>query len=153
VARPRARILLVEDEPALVITLVDRLTAERYDVESAADGERALARLGQASFDLVILDLMLPGRDGSDVCRELRAQGSSVPILMLTARAQVVDRVVGLKLGADDYLTKPFDMSELLARVEALLRRGRPATGRSEGTYAFGDVRVDLRRAQVVREG
>ncbi len=151
-APPRARILLVEDEPALVLTLSDRLKAERYDVEAVGDGEPALARLGQASFDLVVLDLMLPGRDGYEVCRELRARGSSIPVLMLTARAQIVDRVVGLKLGADDYLVKPFHMSELLARVEALLRRGRPAAGRSEGTYAFGDVRVDFRRAEVIRQ-
>jgi two-component system alkaline phosphatase synthesis response regulator PhoP len=96
---------------------------------------------------------MLPGRDGYEVCRALRAQGLSVPVLMLTARAQVVDRVVGLKLGADDYLVKPFDMAELLARVEALLRRGRAEGGRSQGTFAFGDVRVDFRRAEVVRDG
>ena len=150
---PRARLLLVEDEPALVLTLVDRLRAERYEVEAVGDGERALERLGQSSFDLVLLDLMLPGRDGYEVCREIRARGSSVPVLMLTARAQVVDRVVGLKLGADDYLVKPFDLAELLARVEALLRRARPAGTRPEGTYAFGDVRVDFRRAEVTREG
>ncbi len=150
---PRARILLVEDEPALVLTLTDRLEAERFEIETAGDGERALARLGQASFDLVILDVMLPGRDGFEVCRDLRARGLSLPVLMLTARAQVVDRVVGLRLGADDYLVKPFDMSELLARIEALLRRGRPAAGRAERTYAFGDVRVDFRRAEVVRQG
>jgi two-component system, OmpR family, alkaline phosphatase synthesis response regulator PhoP len=150
---PRARILLVEDEPALVLTLVDRLEAERYEVEAVGDGESALERLGQSSFDLVLLDVMLPGRDGFEVCREARARGLAVPVLMLTARAQVVDRVVGLKLGADDYLVKPFDMSELLARVEALLRRGKPAGGRPQGTYAFGDVRVDFRRAEVTREG
>jgi len=149
--QPRARILLVEDEPALVLTLADRLRAERYEVEAVGDGETALGRLGQASFDLVLLDVMLPGRDGYDVCRELRARGSYVPVLMLTARGQVVDRVVGLKLGADDYLIKPFDMAELLARVEALLRRGRSAGGRSQGTYAFGELRVDFRRAEVVR--
>jgi two-component system, OmpR family, alkaline phosphatase synthesis response regulator PhoP len=152
-AAPRARLLLVEDEPALVLTLVDRLRAERYEVEAVGDGERALERLGQLSFDLVLLDLMLPGRDGYEVCREIRARGSSVPVLMLTARAQVVDRVVGLKLGADDYLVKPFDLAELLARVEALLRRARPAGTRGEGTYAFGDVRVDFRRAEVTRQG
>jgi DNA-binding response OmpR family regulator len=150
---PRASVLLVEDEPALVLTLADRLKAERYAVEAVGDGEAALARLDQASFDLVVLDLMLPGRDGYEVCRELRARGSSIPVLMLTARAQVEDRVVGLKLGADDYLVKPFHMAELLARIEALLRRGRPAAGRAEGTYAFGDVRVDFRRAEVTRAG
>ena len=101
-------------------------------------GNARWALLDRASFDLVRLDVMLPGRDGFEVCRELRGRGLSLPVLMLTARAQVVDRVIGLKLGADDYLVKPFDMSELLARVEALLRRGRPAAGRAEGTFAFG---------------
>jgi two-component system, OmpR family, alkaline phosphatase synthesis response regulator PhoP len=150
---PRARILLVEDEPALVLTLTDRLRAERYEVDSVSEGEVALASLGRVSYDLVLLDLMLRGIDGYEVCRQLRGRGLTVPVLMLTARAQVVDRVVGLKLGADDYLVKPFDMTELLARVEALLRRGRPAGAGREGTYAFGDVRVDFRRVEVVRAG
>ena len=153
IGTPRARLLLVEDEPALVLTLADRLRAERYEVEAVGDGEHALALLDRASFDLVLLDVMLPGRDGFEVCRELRARDLSIPVLMLTARAQVVDRVVGLKLGADDYLVKPFDMAELLARIEALLRRGRPAAGRAEGTFAFGDIRVDFRRAEVLRHG
>ena len=130
-----------------MLTLTDRLRAERYEVDSVSEGEVALASLGRVSYDLVLLDLMLRGIDGYEVCRQLRAQGLTVPVLMLTARAQVVDRVVGLKLGADDYLVKPFDMTELLARVEALLRRGRSVGGGREGTYAFGDVRVDFRRA------
>ena len=149
----RARVLLVEDEPGLVLTLTDRLRAERYDVDAVPDGEDALAHLARGSYDLVLLDLMLRGIDGYEVCRRLRARGLTVPVLMLTARAQVVDRVVGLKLGADDYLVKPFDMAELLARVEALLRRGRPVSSGREGTYAFGDVHVDFRRAEVVRAG
>jgi two-component system alkaline phosphatase synthesis response regulator PhoP len=136
-----------------VLTLTDRLRAERYEVDAVSEGEVALASLGRASYDLVLLDLMLRGIDGYEVCRQLRARGLTVPVLMLTARAQVVDRVVGLKLGADDYLVKPFDMTELLARVEALLRRGRSVGGGREGTYAFGDVRVDFRRAEVVRAG
>lgn len=151
---PRApaarRILLVEDEPSLVLTLTDRLSREGYVVESATDGEKGLEMALAGSFDLVILDVMLPGRDGMDVCRELRQRGLQVPVLMLTARSQVVDRVVGLKLGADDYLTKPFDMMELLARIEALLRRSRSTAG-GAGTFAFGDVRVDFRRAEVTR--
>jgi DNA-binding response OmpR family regulator len=117
------RILLVEDEPSLVLTVSDRLLSEGYQVETAGDGDTALSRALAEAFDLVILDVMLPGRDGFEVCRELRSRGSQVPVLMLTARSQVIDRVVGLKLGADDYLTKPFEMIELLARVEALLRR------------------------------
>ena len=150
---PAPRILLVEDEPSLVLTLTDRLEAEGYRVETAGDGEEALARAAAGAFDLVILDVMLPGRNGFDVCRDLRQRGLQVPILMLTARAQVVDRVVGLKLGADDYLTKPFEMLELLARVEALLRRARTPIAPSVGAYAFGDVQVDFRRAEVSRGG
>jgi len=145
------RILLVEDEPSLVLTLSDRLLSEGYRIETAGDGDTALSRALEESFDLIILDVLLPGRDGFEVCRELRSRGSQVPVLMLTARSQVVDRVVGLKLGADDYLTKPFEMIELLARVEALLRRGRAPV--AAGTYAFGEVRVDFRRAEVLRDG
>jgi two-component system, OmpR family, alkaline phosphatase synthesis response regulator PhoP len=147
------RILLVEDEPSLVTTLTDRLVAEGYDVESVGDGEQALAHPAAEFADLVILDVMLPGKSGFDVCRDLRQRGVRTPILMLTARSQVVDRVVGLKLGADDYLTKPFEMIELLARVEALLRRGKSPVAAANGTYAFGDIRVDFRRADVVRGG
>src|SRR2546422_8112180 len=120
-----SRILLIEDEPGLVLTLSDLLAAEGYTVESATDGLTGLAKATSESFDRIILDVMLPGKNGFDVCREIRQRGSDVAILMLTAKTQVIDRVVGLKLGADDYLTKPFDPSELLARVEALLRRGR----------------------------
>ena len=147
------RILLVEDEPSLVLTLSDRLAAEGYRVETAGDGETAIERASGEPFDLVILDVMLPGADGFEVCRELRARGLPVPVLMLTARSQVVDRVVGLKLGADDYLTKPFEMIELLARVEALLRRSRAAQLAPAGVHAFGDVLVDFRRAEVRRGG
>ncbi len=153
-ATPRVapRLLLVEDEPSLLLTLSDRLVAEGYAVELRGDGESALELLRERPFDLLILDVMLPGIDGFEVCRELRRAGLTLPVLMLTARSQVVDRVVGLKLGADDYLTKPFDMAELLARVEALLRRrGEGSTGLS--SYEFGDVRVDLRRAEVTRAG
>jgi len=150
---PAPRILLVEDEPSLVVTLTDRLEAEGYRVEASGDGDEALARAAAGAFDLVVLDVMLPGRNGFDVCRDLRQRGLQVPILMLTARAQVVDRVVGLKLGADDYLTKPFEMLELLARVEALLRRARTPIAPSVGAYAFGDVQVDFRRAEVRRAG
>jgi two-component system alkaline phosphatase synthesis response regulator PhoP len=150
---PPRRILLVEDEPSLVLTLSDRLIAEGYRVETAGDGDEALARAEVGGFDLILLDVMLPGKNGFDVCRDLRQRGIHAPVLMLTARAQVVDRVVGLKLGADDYLTKPFDMMELLARVEALLRRARAPLAGSAETYAFGDVQVDFRRAEVRRDG
>ena len=117
------RILLVEDEPGLVLTLTDRLTSEGYNVESARDGDAGFERASNEAFDAIILDVMLPRKNGFDVCRDLRQRGVNTPILMLTARGQVVDKVVGLKLGADDYLTKPFEMIELLARVEALMRR------------------------------
>jgi len=145
------RVLLVEDEPSLVLTVSDRLLSEGYQVETAGDGDTALSRALAEPFDLVILDVMLPGRDGFEVCRELRSRGGQVPVLMLTARSQVIDRVVGLKLGADDYLTKPFEMIELLARVEALLRRSPAPAVSSAGAYTFGDVRVDFRRAEVFR--
>jgi two-component system, OmpR family, alkaline phosphatase synthesis response regulator PhoP len=150
---PAPRILLVEDEPSLVLTLTDRLVAEGYRVETADDGNAALARIDAGSFDLVLLDVMLPGKNGFDVCRDLRQRGLSLPVLMLTARSQVIDRVVGLKLGADDYLTKPFEMIELLARVEALLRRARAPLAPATGTYSFGAVEVDFRRAEVTRGG
>lgn len=152
-AAPARRILLVEDEPSLVLTLSDRLVAEGYRVETVGDGLEALARAETGAYDLIVLDVMLPGKNGFDVCRDLRQRGLQVPVLMLTARTQVVDRVVGLKLGADDYLSKPFEMIELLARIEALLRRARaPLSGTAE-TYAFGGVQVDFRRAELRRNG
>ncbi|MBK5297040.1 MAG: response regulator transcription factor [Vicinamibacteria bacterium] len=146
------RVLLVEDEPGLVMTLTDRLAAEGYDVVSATDGDTGLQRACSEVFDVVLLDGMLPGRDGFDVCRTLRQRNVVTPILMLTARGQVVDRVVGLKLGADDYLVKPFEMTELLARVEALLRRVPPVPAQAEA-YQFGDVHIDFRKAEVRRLG
>jgi two-component system alkaline phosphatase synthesis response regulator PhoP len=146
------KILLVEDEPGLVLTLTDRLAGEGYTVEAVSDGETALERADDGSFDLIILDVMLPGKNGFDVCRDLRQKGVQTPVLMLTARSQVVDKVVGLKLGADDYLTKPFDMMELLARVEALMRRAPDRKVGSPDSYRFGDVRVDFRRAEVTLE-
>lgn len=146
------RILVVEDEPALVLTLTDRLRAEGYEVEAAQSGDLGLQRARQGSFDLVLLDVALPGKNGFDVLRDMRQQKITTPVLMLTARGQVVDRVLGLKLGADDYLPKPFDMMELLARIEALRRRGAAAPGPA-GSYSFDDVRVDFRRAEVHKAG
>ncbi|MCP3961385.1 MAG: response regulator transcription factor [bacterium] len=148
-----ARILLVEDEPSLVLTLSDRLLSEGYQVETAGDGERGLEMAIGGSFDLVLLDVMLPRKNGFDVCRDLRQRGLQMPILMLTAKGQVVDKVVGLKLGADDYLTKPFDMMELMARIESLLRRARTPIAPAAGNYAFGEITVDFRRVEVVRDG
>ena len=144
------RVLLVEDEASLVLALTDRLEAEGYVVTAVGDGDAGLATASSDDFDLVILDGMLPGRDGYDVCRTLRRRGVRTPVLMLSARGQIVDRVVGLQLGADDYLTKPFDVSELLARMEALLRRAVPA---GLHTYRFGEVTVNTRAAEVIKGG
>jgi two-component system alkaline phosphatase synthesis response regulator PhoP len=146
------RVLLVEDEPGLLLTLTDRLSNEGYVVETASDGEAGLHRAAGESFDLIILDVMLPRLNGFDVCRDLRQRGVSTPIIMLTARGQVVDKVIGLKLGADDYLTKPFEMIELLARIESLLRRAPAIPAPPTETYQFGAVRVDFRRAEIERD-
>ena len=149
-----ARILLVEDEPGLQLTLSDRLRREGYQVDTAGDGALGLEKAASNAYDLVLLDVMLPRKNGFDVLRDLRQRGVETPVMMLTARGQVVDTVVGLKLGADDYLAKPFEMMELLARVEARLRRrATPApavTGAAE-SYQFGDVRIDYRSAEVFR--
>ena len=147
------RVLLVEDEAGLRLTLSDRLASEGYVVETAPDGEAGLASAASGGYDLIVLDVMLPRMNGFDVCRAVRQRGVTTPILMLTARGQVVDKVVGLKLGADDYLTKPFETIELMARLEALLRRqpSHPLPG-SE-VYRFGDIVVDFRRAEVLRGG
>lgn len=144
-----SHILLIEDEPGLVITVTDLLAGAGYEVDSAADGESGLAKALARHFDLIILDVMLPKKSGLDVCRDLRQKGADIAILMLTAKTQVIDRVVGLKLGADDYLTKPFDPSELLARVEALLRRVQKENRIPVRTFQFGDVAVDFERGEV----
>jgi len=148
----KRRILLVEDEPGLVMTLTDRLLKEGYDVESVGNGNSALEKNG-ANFDLIVLDIMLPFSSGLEVCQELRRRGVKTPVLMLTAKSQVLDKVIGLKLGADDYLTKPFEMIELLARLEALLRRSTAAdlvTPLGE-TFQFGEILVNFRTIEVFR--
>lgn len=149
------RILLVEDEPGLILTLTDRLESEGYEVDSRSEGNAALKQALSEPYDLYILDLMLPGKSGLDICQEIRKKEIETPILMLTAKSQVVDKVVGLKLGADDYLTKPFEMPELLARIEALLRRTRfqSADNRDIDTYQFGDIGIDFRKAEVNQNG
>ena len=162
------RVLVIEDEPGLVMALTQRFSSEGYEVEIANDGELGLKLGLNTPFDVIVLDLMLPRRNGFDVCRDLRQRGINTPIIMLTARGQVVDRVVGLKLGADDYLTKPFAMMELLARIEALLRRsgssgalsdvGKLSSGRlsdecwSGEIFRFGSICVDFRRTVVTRD-
>ena len=148
-----AKILIIEDEAGLVTALRDRLRKEGYEVSVAKDGLQGLELASQGNFELILLDLMLPGQSGLTVCQKLRQQGSNTPILMLTARRQTMDKVVGLRTGADDYLTKPFKMAELLARIDALLRRaGRPAE-KKNGRYEFGNVQIDVRKTEVTREG
>ena len=148
------KLLLVEDEKGLVVTLTDRLTTEGYIVESASDGKTGFWLATTERFDAIILDLMLPHSSGLDVCRDLRQRGIKTPLLMLTAKSQLVDKVLGLKLGADDYVTKPFEMPELLARLEALLRRSTVVTSDASGQIVqFGDVTIDFRTAQALRKG
>ena len=147
------RVLVIEDEAGLRLTLSDRLVSEGYAVETADDGAVGLERATREPYDLIVLDVMLPRMNGFDVCRAVRQRGVTTPILMLTARGQVVDKVVGLKLGADDYLTKPFETIELMARLEALLRRVPSSPQPGGDAYRFGDVVVDFRRAEVRRGG
>jgi two-component system alkaline phosphatase synthesis response regulator PhoP len=150
-------ILIVEDEEALRMTLGDRLKSEGYVVDFAADGEQGMEKATQLPFDLIILDIMLPRRSGLDLCTDIRRAGLATPILLLTARSQTSDKVVGFKLGADDYVTKPFDTLELMARIEALLRRApsKSATPSQSGTglYQFGSIVIDMRGTEVTRDG
>ncbi|MGQ0733484.1 MAG: response regulator transcription factor [Acidobacteriota bacterium] len=144
------RILVIEDEPQMLLGLRDNLELEGYDVQTAADGDEGLARAGSFNPDLVILDVMLPKKIGFDVCRELRARGSSTPIVVLTARSAETDKVLGLELGADDYVTKPFSITELLARVRAVLRRTgvqKPVTD----VAVIGDIEIDFKMHQARR--
>ncbi len=149
----RYKILLIEDEPGLCLTLSDRLQKEGYEVEVSNDGESGFGLAANQAYDLILLDLMLPKKNGNDVCRDLRQMGLAIPILMLTARTRTVDKVLGLKIGADDYLTKPFEMQELLARIEALLRRATRTFTSVPLIYQFGNVRVDFRKTEIFRDG
>ena len=144
------RILLVEDEPSAARMMAKGLREQTYAVDVAQDGEGALYQANINDYDLIILDIMLPGKDGFEVCRELRAAGSPVPVLMVTARDTIDDRVGGLDIGADDYLTKPFDFRELLAHIRALLRRGQSL---QPDTIKVDDLEMDTRAQQVRRAG
>lgn len=162
------KILLVEDEAGLRMTVCDRLQAEYYDCTAVVDGKTGFETARSQDFDLILLDVMLPGKNGFDICRDLRNAGIQTPVLMLTARDQIIDRVLGLKLGADDYLCKPFDMAELLARMEALLRRTvRPAesvsgqevasgtqkSSKTDSVHDYTDFRVDFSRGLIEHKG
>ncbi len=152
----KRRILLVEDEAHMVLLLSDRLQAAGFEVSAARDGPAGIELAASQPYDLILLDVLLPGLDGLEVCRELRRRGVSTPILMLSALGEVVDRVVGLRTGADDYLPKPFEAMELLARIEALLRRarsGRTVPTAEEGPYCFGEIEVRFREVEVWRCG
>jgi two-component system, OmpR family, alkaline phosphatase synthesis response regulator PhoP len=144
------KILLVEDEQALRSTLSVRLRGEGYVVDTAGDGLEGFEKATTQPFDLIILDVMLPVRSGLDLCRDIRQAGLATPIMFLSARHQTYDKVVGLKLGADDYVTKPFKAIELIARIEALMRRVPVRSG--QGVHQFGSIRVDLRRGEVTRD-
>jgi len=148
-----AKILVVEDEADLVRALVINLGREGHEVVHTGRGDEALAVAVREAPDLVLLDVMLPGASGLDVCRQLRARGIDVPIVMLTARAEEVDRVVGLEIGADDYVTKPFGLRELIARINARLRREGHRSMLRRGRHAFGPIEVDFDRARVTRDG
>ena len=146
------KILIVEDEPNMVTGLRDNFEFEGYEVLTASDGVAGLERALKESPDLVLLDVMMPRMSGLDVCKQLKAKRPTIPIIMLTARGQEVDKVVGLELGADDYVTKPFSIRELVARVKAVLRRARAAP-KEQDSYTFGEVDVDVRKCQVQRRG
>jgi two-component system alkaline phosphatase synthesis response regulator PhoP len=148
----KERLLVVEDEEVIRVLLEDDLSMEGYEVTAAVDGETALSMARTNPYDLVILDVMLPGKDGFQVCRELRESGVGTPILMLTAKSQEIDKVLGLELGADDYVTKPFSPKELVARIRAILRRRAAPPGNTE-RYHFGDVEVDFRKFETRRRG
>ena len=148
-----SRILFVEDEAAFAVAVIDRLQSEGYEVAWSSTGTAGYGMALARPFDLIVLDVMLPGKSGFDICRDLRREGVNAPVLMLTARGEVADRVVGLKLGADDYVQKNCEPIELMARIEALLRRSRGAAPAGAGRAGFGDIRIDLRRHEVTRAG
>jgi DNA-binding response OmpR family regulator len=147
-----AKILIVEDEEAILMALEDNLRLEGYEVQSAIDGEKGFSLARENGFDLIILDIMLPRMDGFEVCKQLRQAGIMTPILMLTAKSQEIDKVLGLELGADDYVTKPFSPRELLARVKALLRRAK-LVQKAIDSYTFSDVEVDFKKYEARKRG
>lgn len=153
---PARKILIVEDDHAMAVGLQDGISSEGYSVLYAADGEQGLQMARELEPDLIVLDVMLPRMNGLDVCRQLRGEGRNVPIVMLTARGQEIDKILGLKLGADDYVTKPFSLMELLARIESVLRRANPAlAAEHDGPvhYSFGNVELDFKMHKATYKG
>jgi DNA-binding response OmpR family regulator len=146
------KIMIIEDEKRILMALEDNLKLEGYRIDSALDGEEGLSRVMENKYDLIILDIMLPKMNGFDVCRQIRQKGISTPILMLTAKSQEIDKVLGLELGADDYVTKPFSSRELLARVKALLRRAKPHEQEKE-VYDFGELEIDFKKYEAKKRG
>lgn len=140
-----ANVLIIEDEPAMQLGLKDNLELEGYAVDIAGDGEAGLAKLKTGSYDLALLDVMLPKLSGLDVCRSARSAGIRTPIILLTAKGEEIDKIVGLELGADDYITKPFSVRELLSRIKAILRRSQSAPSvKSEGRILVGRLKIDF---------
>ena len=146
------RILIIEDDPAILKGLETSLQEEHYQVSSTSDGEKGYQRAKSENVDLIILDIMLPSKNGTEICQDLRKEGVQTPILMLTSKKEETDKVLGLELGADDYVTKPFSVRELIARVKALLRR-RDRAGSSAEEYSFGGARVNFRKQEATKDG
>jgi DNA-binding response OmpR family regulator len=148
-----AKILIAEDEPGIALGLEDDLRMEGYEVEVAADGLTAVRRAKESRFDLMLLDIMLPGKDGFEVCRELRRAGLHMPVMMLTAKTQESEKVMAFELGADDYVTKPFGTRELRARIKALLRRANGDSSAAESRLCFGEIELDFDRGELRKSG
>lgn len=146
------KILIIEDDPALLAGLSESLSSEQYSVTKAEEGQKGYSLALQNDFDLILLDLILPLKDGFEVCRDLRKEGKNTPIIMLTSKNEEIDKVLGLEMGADDYMTKPFSLKELLARIRALLRRAQPAVPGLE-KYSFGNVTMNLKKMEVEKKG
>ncbi|MEO7633424.1 MAG: response regulator transcription factor [Blastocatellia bacterium] len=147
------KVLIVEDDQAMAVALRDGFEYEGYAVQVARDGADGLKLASERELDLIVLDVMLPKMSGFDVCKQLRSSGKQTPIIMLTARGQEIDKVVGLKIGADDYVTKPFSFMELMARVEALMRRSHRKPEVSADEFSFGDVAVSFKRFEITKSG
>ncbi|HEY8937660.1 MAG TPA: response regulator transcription factor [Cyclobacteriaceae bacterium] len=148
-----ATLLIIEDEPAMQLGLKDNLELEGYTVDLASDGEEGLTKLKTTNFDLVLLDVMLPKLSGFDICKAARAQGINTPIILLTAKGEEIDKILGLELGADDYITKPFSVRELLARVKAMLRRSKPDAQAADKFISIGRLQVDFATFQTKEDG